>query len=83
VTRPGTVLSIGFALALCANAGAFEKKQPKDVDIAASSSTTALRAQALPQRQAGAHLLGVLPLGWIEAAAVAHNASDIVSSSTG
>ena len=57
-----TFLALGLALPLCANAGAFEKKQPKDVDISAMTNETQRTSYA-----GGVHLAWWIPPEYWEA----------------
>jgi len=56
------ILALGLALPLCANAGAFEKKQPKDVDISAMTNETQRTSYA-----GGVHLAWWIPPEYWEA----------------
>ena len=57
-----TTLALGLALSLCANASAFEKKQPKDVDISAMTNETQRTSYA-----GGVHLAWWIPPEYWEA----------------
>lgn len=57
-----TILVLGLALSLCTNASAFEKKQPKDVDISAMTNETQRTSYA-----GGVHLAWWIPPEYWEA----------------
>lgn len=57
-----TFLALGLVLPLCANAGAIEKKQPKDVDISAMTNETQRTSYA-----GGVHLAWWIPAEYWEA----------------
>jgi hypothetical protein len=57
-----TILALGLALSLCTNASAFEKKQPKDVDISAMTNETQRTSYA-----GGVHLAWWIPPEYWEA----------------
>jgi hypothetical protein len=57
-----TFLALGLVLPLCANAGAIEKKQPKDVDISAMTNETQRTSYA-----GGVHLAWWIPPEYWEA----------------
>jgi hypothetical protein len=57
-----TILALGLVLPLCATAGAFEKKQPKDVDISAMTNETQRTSYA-----GGVHLAWWIPPEYWEA----------------